>query len=692
MTEEPLPVQSMPDGKRYYPQQEELNILNQSISKYFSFPERSQERSTFAAEISDQLQKISQHWTKRAVRLWFNNNKTNVPSMKNDASKNSLSNLSPHHKQIIEQQKILAAQARKKQNGIQFHQNQQLYQSPQSLTPEQLQQLQILQQSQGKSPQIDISQIYQAQKQQYQLNQQIQKTQQQQQQQQIQQPIQIPQNPRQQPLTNPIPRPPSVHFSNTYTISQSNTGLPPIQRQMPTQTSMQQFQQQQQQQQNFVINQQQNKNQLIPPRSLSPIIARSSSPSTSLQTVFLSNNDESDVYMDKLIKCIQMVKVENANINQIGKEFDQIVSEMHSKDIFKPLEIPKQSFNFPSQKAQLPYFSEQPQRPPSVDPHGALWQTRSFNSLTIDCFDSAFNGPNVSVYVHPEPSSPNRQIRYVENDKWVDLNLGTKDRIESICCDEKFCYSVSCSSVIVTNLAKKKSSAEIKLSKNNFGTSTCALTHNNSCLVGFSTESTIYYVTQDAKFRSIIPNDLPKDIGIACIDCVNQNVGEGSIVSYTNSPSLHIISPDGKLIRKLIGHTSTVTSMRTYSNLCLTISEDKTAKVWDIRYNTPVLSFSADKKPLHGCSLCSKYALLCTTDKTICVFDLRAAKPLLGVSTGDYLPYSPFLDEKLDQFSFFGIASKDGMINDSLLFLGDDMENTKYVYRQYKPFISKYII
>ena len=60
---------------RYFPSQQEQDILSSSIENYFSYPERSDQRAQIVQQITSQLLKISPRWNNRAVRLWFNNNK-----------------------------------------------------------------------------------------------------------------------------------------------------------------------------------------------------------------------------------------------------------------------------------------------------------------------------------------------------------------------------------------------------------------------------------------------------------------------------------------------------------------------------------------------------------------------------------------------------------------------------------------
>jgi hypothetical protein len=60
---------------RYHPNPQEQRVLIQGLRNYFSLPERSPIRNKVAHDVSDFLRHFSPHWTHRAVRLWFNNNK-----------------------------------------------------------------------------------------------------------------------------------------------------------------------------------------------------------------------------------------------------------------------------------------------------------------------------------------------------------------------------------------------------------------------------------------------------------------------------------------------------------------------------------------------------------------------------------------------------------------------------------------
>lgn len=74
---------------RYYPNQKELQILIHALNRYFRFPDKDPNRNMTAKSTSIILQKISDHWTHRNVRIWFNNNQKQyfIPEKENQNDK-----------------------------------------------------------------------------------------------------------------------------------------------------------------------------------------------------------------------------------------------------------------------------------------------------------------------------------------------------------------------------------------------------------------------------------------------------------------------------------------------------------------------------------------------------------------------------------------------------------------------------
>lgn len=72
---EPQPQPQVSHGY-YFPTEEEKQILIPNLIKFFNSPERSRLRKSIMDETSQTLSSLNpEHWTPKAVRLWFNNNK-----------------------------------------------------------------------------------------------------------------------------------------------------------------------------------------------------------------------------------------------------------------------------------------------------------------------------------------------------------------------------------------------------------------------------------------------------------------------------------------------------------------------------------------------------------------------------------------------------------------------------------------
>lgn len=543
------------ESKRYYPNQEELAILNGAIGQYFSYGERSTERSKFAMEISKQLSRISSHWNNRAVRLWFTNNKASC-----------------------------------------LQQSQQQY---------------FAQQLQAQYEQLQA--------------------------QTVQKPPDAPQ------------RQSSVHFSPTVKVSNQSLAQPQIQVPMQQPVNLQ---------------------------SSSPWLA--DEPKQNPASEFLSN----------LIQLCQSAKVaKEADIKTVVANFDSICYKMHTKFVNAALES-KELFkviNFPSPKEILTNFIELPPRPPSVDPHANLWKVKRNNTCTVKGFDATYNGKDATTYVHCLPATPERALSLRINDDWKYFPLKIKNQVDKCVANNKFGYSLSNSSLVITDFDKNTSLDAINLNSS-AAIASLALATLDSVVCGFSTSPSIYYVESNGNVTTVNPA-VPSSWGISALNYLYGTTFNYIVAAFSQSQALQILSFDGKTARYLVGHTDVINNISISDQLILSTSEDKTSKIWDIRSQIPVISLSCDKKSTTGSSISGTHATLCTYDGSVCIFDLRTCKPVVGLKTDEYACESPFYDDKTDTLKLFAVASKDGN-NDSLLFVNDDMESSKYIYREYKSIFN----
>lgn len=86
---------------RYYASPQEQKILVQGLLRYFSLPERSQNRNKIVKEVASYLSMLSPHWSHRAVRLWFNNNRhTYLPTMNDQQTQPNMASIQSNNHEI----------------------------------------------------------------------------------------------------------------------------------------------------------------------------------------------------------------------------------------------------------------------------------------------------------------------------------------------------------------------------------------------------------------------------------------------------------------------------------------------------------------------------------------------------------------------------------------------------------------
>ena len=125
---------------------------------------------------------------------------------------------------------------------------------------------------------------------------------------------------------------------------------------------------------------------------------------------------------------------------ELTQSYESAVSQMHTQQINFPIDDAENLFrnvDFPNctQRDMITGFS----RPSSVDSHGStLWQQRANSTHHIVKFDSTFNGPNFSMYIHSSPSNPKRVITLLKNGSWATISLNTQDIIESCTSDSDY--------------------------------------------------------------------------------------------------------------------------------------------------------------------------------------------------------------------------------------------------------------
>lgn len=539
------------DSKRYYPMEQEHDILTGGIAQYFSYAERSPERSSFAAEISAKLQKFSNHWTKRAVRLWFTNNKSLLPQ--NSKTAETSKDYNPPIPPQVQQPVI--------QPAVHFN-IQQVPPQPTIIQPPPMQQFSA--------------------------------------------PV-IPQ---------PLPPPPPPQ---TQTIQQ------------------------------------------MPKRLVKP----PPEPTNSID------------FMAKLELQLKQAKDPMADLSHLSNEYDMTCTQMHQQSIDSSLD-----------NVQLFKTVKFPKKPESYGTSSAIWQPRAHKLQKIIKFDTSYTGKDVSMYVHSISVTPERALSYETQGKWQVLKLGVRKPLESIVGNQKFAFIASGGSVLTVNINSGEVSKEITISQSP-GIAPLSLAGESSAVAGFSFSPLLYLIRGDGSVDKI-ETGASQAYGVSTQIVPGEDLSRGIFCAFSQSTCPRLISSDGRIMRYFLGHTDTVSAARSFGDIIITASDDKSCKLWDVRTPEPQLSLLSNGRTVTGLTISERHAVLCTDDHCIYAYDTRAPAAVLGIHLDEYDGESPYYDEATDEFRAFGIASKDG-IADSTLFIDDNMENSKYVILRYSPFLSCFV-
>lgn len=625
------------DSKRYYPSPMEQSILVQNVGNYFSKPERSVERNKIAADVSAQLTKINPHWSHRAVRLWFNNNKHTyngeTPQTINPNPAQPLS-MSHQHVHFGDPTYNPNSQVGMPNPAMQSQQPQQMAAMP--LQP-------VMPPSMNLNPQLQqtqqIQQMQQAQ--QSQQIQQIQQTQQMQQMQQVVQQTQPPQQINQMIMNTPVMQiPPS-----------------PMQSAPVSQQIIQQK-----------------------PQKMTP-------PQGPIQSQYQPNYQQ---VIKKLIK--DSTQVGDEEMPQIVQKYDHYIKEMRSTGQTAPI-----PFSINPKNTVVVSQSDPPEFSFSnsgISVQDSTFQTRRYNDLYLfSQFDATFVDKSCAAFVHMARMSPERALSYefVDSPKfgadWLTQKVNKTARIEEIVVDSehKCAWMLGNSKMLRLHLDPNQKLQSVDLSPNNNSRYPANLVVLKGHVVtGYPDSNILYFVDSRMKVTQVATS-YPENFGFSTICTMNDSL----LCGLTQSHAVRLINENGSEIRSFIGHTETVIQISKMGDeTFLTASDDRSLNLWDIRQHAPIGHIGTNSKSIVAISGCPDFAVFATHSNQINAFDVKGVpmKSVVCVSTDEYQTSNLFYNPENDSLCLFGIAAKDGN-SDSLLFIDDEGSSRKYIFRRYQNFI-----
>lgn len=775
---------------RYYASPQEQKILVHGLIRYFSLPERSQNRNKIVKEVASYLSMLSPHWSHRAVRLWFNNNRhtylpvmneqrqahqnaTNqtgnqefqrmndkispIPSMNSNLNLNqnpgsslnmNMTNAMPPFQQqgMIQPSMPIDAKGSLNQQNLQMFpiKNTENMQATNFFNPAQMgQNLQIQQQqtapftnqffsnSGGFMPQFQFG-MQQSMHPSIQVNTPIQFNQQAQ----FSQP---------QTMAKPFSSPQMKISQNAAKIKSS------MQQSMQTQNP-QKLQQtikptiknpsinfspnpEQKAASSVSDSNSQNGNDFFQIKSPSILSSNGSGFSnfgSSNQGQFYFQpqkqqlmNEQSYISISAMLNEIRKLsqdekKMDDPRLSQLISEFDRKCMQVAAQ--FGPIQPEKiepmvdyVTFKFPSPAEDsnlgvnvFPYstsandFSE-------ISDHSitfggqetnvwdqltpnSIWQQRPFIDETLTYFENCLLTDDYFAYTSLQLGSTQRTLslkKYRQNNQLNSFKIETESQIDSFCINSDVSFLLSKKNVIKIALLESKPQVTISLDSIMKGSSLSVSEGlinpfgENSAIISFSNVPTIFFINKDASL-SYTTTDFSGFINISSFGVNNDAI----LVCPSNSPTIRLISPDGREISSFVGHLGQVMNVEPIADdLFASCSEDKTVRIWDYRSPRMITTITTPNVSTL-CMTGSRNFVICGfSNKNITVTDLRRehGKPLLGVSTQDYnaimLKYHP--DD--DSLMMFGQIEKD-TTKDSMIFVDHDGHSRKSILRHYSNF------
>jgi len=340
-------------------------------------------------------------------------------------------------------------------------------------------------------------------------------------------------------------------------------------------------------------------------------------------------------------------------------------------------------------------------RPPSADIH-PLWQTRISNDKQIGYFDCTYVNDTVIAYINIHQPTNERVLNYsTDRINWMVFKLGILSKIDCFLLDieQNTVWFMKGTDIyqIIMETPIKQFNCSISLSTNSYQysesvrptiTLSSMVRHKDGIICSCSTPD-LFYISSRMKIHPIRLNQF-NNRKVFNVNKVNDNL----VAAFEKTSVMKLFSEEGSEIRSFLGHIEPASFIcPRNSNSFLTSSYDKSAKMWDIRNPVFVMSFSCDKKSITGVHCTEQYVFLGAHEKKMCAFDIRGSgpKPLLGIKTDDYTVVSPYYSVSDDTLSYFGTATKDGN-SDSIIFVDENGQSSKYVFRHYSRFLSEQVL
>ena len=327
-------------------------------------------------------------------------------------------------------------------------------------------------------------------------------------------------------------------------------------------------------------------------------------------------------------------------------------------------------------------------RPQSV----GLWQDRMATDTKIAAFDATYIDENGAAFVHAGVT-PERSISYAFADAqkfgevWTTQKIpAMRERMDHVVLDKKHMCAWMVSSdhvhrVELNGHEAKAHTQDLKLGPSYYAA--CPVVLKDSLVMGYSNASDLYFIDRRMHVKSVRTTYI-RESGFSCLMPVDDNL----LVGMNRSSVIRLLNVNGYEEQSFIGHTDTpIAFARISSRTFVSASDDRSAKIWDLRTNTPITHITMNNQSITALCASTNYVMLSCSDRSVCAIDIRQdPRALLGVSMDEYGTSNMYYNEAEDTLCLFDMATKEGT-NDSLLFIDGQGSSSKYIFRKYTRFL-----
>lgn len=643
---------------RYHANPAEQQILIQGLQRYFFFPERSQNRNKIARDVSNLLRCYSPHWTHRAVRLWFNNNRHTYLNYNPELWRQQILNQQGFNFQIGRLQQMM------KMNPPQtVMEKQDIKLSPEqgeiNTNKTQIQQVQennVDQQKTNKYEEVpqnnfekeEIHTILEPTK---------------------DNSFQIPVKKSPISVVNPIYmvpiQIPSIHSlkndcdkSQFADFSESMKKMEPISFQ---------------------------KNTTKEP-SIGDTYATVAALWNAIEHMKENDPKRSQAITDFDEKCNNLIAkhgpIQPEKIHPMLSSIKFPFKEERSLD-FSGIDL---SYDFSASDAdslfRTPSITNQILNVKDNYSKKNIWNNRPFTDQNVMYFDCTTLSNQYAAIVMVPMGSSQKSLSvnsyHEKNSTWEIYNVDLPNRIESMALGSNNAWLLSSKNVVNIPFSQtiKTQIAEIPDIPGN----RCITSFNSGCVINFSSSSKIHFLNE-VMSETVIETPY---CGISALAATHINL----MCAISGSCSLRLINTQGQEIRTFVGHCAPVNGVVHLGNeIYASYASDSTVRVWDSRQYLPITTITAFDSSVVCLSGTPDYVICGFHNKKIGVIDLRKplGKAILGINIQDYEPINMYYDQSYDSLAMFG-ATPIGNNNDSFRFFETD--KSQRVFRTYQNFIG----